>query len=119
MVGKNKSVKVIKSYEDLKNSKPWDFLLINGMTEMVIGESNDYLKEANHQNLTIQVNYNRNSKYTVSLEGDYIVQNSYSLSNSSKRKDKLKPYMRISFRKNFGSPLEKGLSAIAKEGGLL
>jgi len=111
MVGKNRQIKIIKSYENLKSCSSWELVLIKGRTELVIGSSNmDLIKVdgVNHETLA----------YTLSLEGDYIVQNNYSSYNKNGKRV-IAPTMKISFKIGADNPLERRLLGMAKHGELL
>jgi hypothetical protein len=107
MDNESKIVKMIKSYEDLKNSKPGEFILIRGRTELVIDSKSKYLEESK---------YLPNHIYTLSVEGDFLVQNHY-FNYSGNDKSYLDPFMKTSCRKKSGIPLGGELAKVATLGG--
>ncbi len=105
----SKIVKVIKSYEDLRNSKPGDFILINGRIELII---------AGEPDLNTQEDYQFTTK-SVSIEGKYIAQNVYNDNYNRKSKSPLEPFMKKLYNLDLDDPSKNNLLGIAKLGGLL
>jgi len=109
MVESSRLIRTIKNYKDLRDSKSGEFILINGRSEMRIDSDSEHIKK---------FNYNINKIYTLSLEGNYIVQNHYE-SIINRDDFLLEPFMKISCQINSGCALENWLYDIAKKGGLL
>jgi hypothetical protein len=108
---KEVNFKIIQSYDDLKNSKPGEFILIKGRTELVLNPKDEDVKE---------FEYNPDSIITISLERDYVVKNHYTLALDNAFSHKLlDPFTKISCKQGSGTGLEYCLSKIAKKGGLL
>jgi hypothetical protein len=106
--GIEKKFKLIKDYEDLKSSKVGELILINGRTELVI----------NAKPHLSRFRYNKDKIYTVSIEGNYVVQNHYD-KYSGNDKIHLEPFMKTSCKLHSDTALESVLSGIAELGGLL
>jgi hypothetical protein len=106
--GVEKKVKIIKNYEDLKNSKPGEFILIKGRSEIVITTSPHLSR----------FDFNDSKIYTVSVEGNYVIQNHYDNYNGNDEIH-LEPFMKTSCRIDSDTALENNLSGIARVGGLL
>jgi hypothetical protein len=104
-----KVVKIIKFYEDLKSSKPGEFILIKGRLELVINPNREYLK---------RFNYSLDDMYTLSVEGNFLVQNHYD-NYSGNDKSHLEPFMKTSCRKDSDIPLGAELRKVATLGGLI
>jgi hypothetical protein len=101
-------VKEIKSYKELKESKPGEIISINGRRELLIDSGNAHIA---------RFNYNPDKIYTISFEGNYVVQNHYDnyVGNDNIH---LEPFMKTSCRIDSDTALENELCIIAKQGGL-
>jgi hypothetical protein len=108
VVKKTKLIKIIKSYEDLKNSKVGELILIEGRAELII----------NGEPSLGRFKDNQNKISTLSIEGEYVVKNYYRNCIESYNSH-LAPFKKISCRKYSDTALESKLSTIAREGGLL
>jgi hypothetical protein len=112
MVEKNFEIRVkgIKTYSGLKKSNPWDLILINGRTELKVGSS--LLFE------NAPMDFDENKIYTLSLEGEFIVQNNYT-NYDKKDRTHLTPVMKTSYKIGSYNNLGNKLLEIAVKGGLL
>jgi len=108
MVEKIKPIKIIKSYKELKESKAGELILINGIGQLVIDSNSEHLK---------RFGYNLDKIYTLSVEGEYFVQNHYD-KFAEGSDDDLNPFMKTSCRKHSDTGLESCLYDLAKQGGL-
>jgi hypothetical protein len=110
MVEQTKLIKIIKSYKELKESKAGELILVNGVGQLVIDPHSEYLKRFSFDSNKII--------YTLSLEGDFFVQNHYE-KFAEGSDDDLKPFMKTSCKKDSNTSLADVLYLLAKKEGLL
>ncbi len=93
----------IRSYADLKGCEGGKVISINGRTEVIIDPFAAHLHKFGSPKARI---------YTVSMEGDWVVQNYYC-------GESLEPFMKTCCKIGCGTGLEYSLFKIAEKGGLI